>query len=82
MGGSKKATKPAPKVKPKLAKTFNCPFCSHARTVEVKMNKKGLVGTLSCRVCGVDFQMRINHLHKEVDVYAEWIDQCAAVNKQ
>jgi transcription elongation factor Elf1 len=83
MGGSKKSsTKPAPKVKSKLAKTFNCPFCSHARTVEVKLNKKGQVGTLACRVCGVDFQMRINHLHSEVDIFAEWIDQCAIVNKQ
>ena len=60
MGGSKKATKPTPKVKPKLDTCFNCPFCSHQKSVEIKMNRKGLVGTLSCRVCGVDYQMRIN----------------------
>ncbi len=81
MGGSKKSTKPAPKVKPKLATTFNCPFCSHANSVEVKMDRKGLVGYLKCRVCTADYEMRINSLHQPVDVFADWIDQCEALNK-
>ena len=81
MGGSKKATKQAPKVKPKLDSTFNCPFCSHQKCVEVKLNRKGQVGNLACRVCSVDFQMRISSLHHAVDVYAEWVDQCQSVNK-
>ena len=81
MGGSKKSTKPAPKVKPKLATTFNCPFCSRASSVEVKMDRKGLVGYLKCRSCGADYEMRINSLHQPVDVFADWIDQCEALNR-
>ena len=80
MGGKKSSAKPAPKVKAKLATQFNCPFCSHSNSVEVKMDRKGQVGTLKCRVCLADFEMRINALHEPVDVFAEWIDQCEAVN--
>jgi transcription elongation factor Elf1 len=82
MGGKKAKAKPAPKLKAKLATQFNCPFCSHANSVEIKMDRKGQVGLLKCRVCYADFEMRINSLHQPVDVFAEWIDQCEALNKK
>ena len=81
MGGKKKTAKTAPKIKAKLATTFNCPFCSHSNSVEVKMDKKGCVGYLKCRVCAADYEMRINSLHSPVDVFADWIDQCESLNK-
>lgn len=46
------------------------------------MDRKGHVGFLKCRVCYADFEMRINSLHQPVDVFAEWIDQCEALNKK
>ena len=81
MGGKKSSAKPAPKVKPKLATQFNCPFYSHSDSIEVKMDRKGQVGSLKCRVCQADFEMRITSLSQPVDVFAEWIDQCDALNK-
>jgi transcription elongation factor Elf1 len=81
MGGKKKSAKPAPKLKPKLATTFSCPFCSHSNSVEVKLDRKGCIGSLKCRMCAADYEMRIHALHQAVDVFADWIDQCAALNK-
>ena len=81
MGGKKSSKKPVVRVKPKLATQFNCPFCSHANSVSVKMDRKGHVGSLKCRECHVVFEMRIDALQQPVDVYAEWIDQCEALNK-
>ena len=81
MGGKKSSAKPAPKVKPKLATQFNCPFCSNANSVEVKMDRRGQVGSLKCRQCAAHFDMRVNSLHQPVDVYAEWLDQAEALNK-
>jgi transcription elongation factor Elf1 len=81
MGGKKSSAKPAPKVKPKLATQFNCPFCSHTNTVSVKMDRRGQVGSLKCRECHAVFEMRINPLNQPVDVYAEWLDQSEALNK-
>ena len=81
MGGSKKSsTKVAPKVKPKLDKAFNCPYCSHQKSVEVKIDRKGAIGSLACRVCNVDYQVRIQALDQAVDVYADWIDQVNMLN--
>ena len=81
MGGSKKSsTKVAPKVKPKLESAFNCPFCSHQKSVEVKINRRGAVANLACRVCSVDFQMRVQPLDQAVDVFSEWVDQCHSLN--
>lgn len=81
MGGKKSSAKPAPKVKPKLATQFSCPFCSHANSVSVKMDRKGNLGSLKCRECHAVFDMRVTSLHQPIDVYAEWIDQCEALNK-
>ena len=45
------------------------------------MDRKGQVGSLKCRVCQADLEMRITSLSQPVDVFAEWIDQCDALNK-
>ena len=81
MGGKKSSTKVAPKIKPKLDKAFNCPYCSHQKAVEVKIDRRGAVANLACRVCSVDYQMRVQPLDHPVDVYAEWIDQVEILNR-
>ena len=37
---------------------------------------------LSCRICTTNYQMTINKLTKEVDVYCAWIDEAEKRNKQ
>jgi transcription elongation factor Elf1 len=82
MGGKSKSAKPKVKPKRKLETTFNCPQCSHQKSVEIKLNRKGMVGILGCRVCGVDFQMRINSLNEAIDVYTEWLDTLEQSNRE
>lgn len=65
---------------PKLDKEFECPFCSHLRSVLVKMDRGRGVASLSCRICGASFDKRINRLDEAVDVYGAWIDACVAAN--
>ena len=59
---------------PKVDTVFDCPYCSHRQTIEVKMQRKDGLGKLYCRVCTVKFQKRLGPLDKEVDVYCAWID--------
>ena len=40
------------------------------------------IAHLSCRICTTGFQMTINKLAKEVDVYCAWIDEAEQKNKQ
>jgi len=42
-----------------LAVNFKCCFCSNENSVSVKLDKKGGIGTLSCRQCGQSFQTSI-----------------------
>ena len=67
---------------PKVDTVFDCPYCSHRQTIEVKMVRKDGFGKLHCRVCTVKFQKRLGPLDKEVDVYCAWIDQAEELNKQ
>ena len=68
-------------VAPKVLKTFDCPFCSHLDTVEVKMERPKGRGTLNCRVCSVSYQKQpLGKLTKEVDIYCEWIDLADEMN--
>ena len=69
------------KKKAVLAKVFKCSFCSHEDAVKVTMKHRDGIGYLSCGVCGVTFQAKINYLSEPIDVYCEWIDECAAVNE-
>ena len=61
---------------------FKCPFCSHDASCEVKLERAVDTGTISCRVCGESYQMRINHLTEPVDVFCEWVDACEAARKE
>ncbi|CAG8503080.1 486_t:CDS:2 [Paraglomus brasilianum] len=74
MGKRKSKRKPAPKMKLVLDTQFDCIYCSHKRSIEIKMDKQTRVGNLVCRVCGVQFQAPINSLSDPIDVYSEWID--------
>jgi len=80
-----KIMKPAP---PKVSTVFDCPFCSHNGTVEVRISKPKRLGTLSCRVCHLEWQNGITSnfhsliagLTKPVDIYCEWLDACNDAN--
>jgi transcription elongation factor Elf1 len=48
---------------------FNCPFCNHERSCEVKMEKTRNTGRIQCNVCMEDFQAAINFLSEPIDVY-------------
>lgn len=43
-----------------LPTVFTCLFCNHENSVTVKIDKKGGVGSLECKVCGQRFQCTIN----------------------
>jgi transcription elongation factor Elf1 len=64
-----------------LPSTFTCLFCNHENAVIVKIDKKGGVGNLYCKVCGQRFQTSTNYLSVAADVYADWIDACEDVAK-
>jgi transcription elongation factor Elf1 len=65
-----------------LATTFTCLFCNHENAIIVKMDKKGGVGNLYCKVCGQRFQTAINYLSVAADVYSDWIDACEDVAQE
>ncbi|CAG2101809.1 unnamed protein product [Medioppia subpectinata] len=60
---------------------FNCPFCNHEKSCEVKMDRTRNSGRISCRICLEDFQSTINYLSEPIDVYSEWIDACESANQ-
>lgn len=83
MGKRKKASKPqGAKKKELLPTTFQCLFCNHDKSVVVKMDKKGGVGYINCKVCGQDWSAGINFLSAPVDVYADWVDACDEAAKE
>jgi transcription elongation factor Elf1 len=70
---SVKIMKAAP---PKVERVFDCPFCEHAKTVEVKLQRPQKKAMLKCRICKVPYEVKINSLMIEVDIYCQWIDEC------
>ena len=70
---SVKIMKAAP---PKVERVFDCPFCEHAKTVEVKLQRPLEKAMLKCRICKVPYEVKINSLMIEVDIYCQWIDEC------
>jgi len=83
MGKRKKSSKPlAKKAKHKLPTVFQCLFCNHENSVNVKIDKKANLGTLQCKVCGQSYQTTTNYLSAPVDVYYDWVDACDAVEKE
>lgn len=82
MGRRKSKRKPPTKRKAiqPLDTQFNCPFCNHEKSCEVKMDKSRNTARITCRVCLEDFQTTINFLSEAVDVYNDWIDACENAN--
>lgn len=82
MGRRKSKRKPPPKRKAiePLDLQFNCPFCNHEKSCEVKMDKGRNTAKITCRVCLEDYQATINFLSEPVDVYNDWIDACESAN--
>ncbi|KAJ4424616.1 hypothetical protein N0V82_000748 [Gnomoniopsis sp. IMI 355080] len=76
MGKRKKSSrKPdGPKKNEPLPTVFNCLFCNHEKSVNIKIEKKLGMGSLECKVCGQHFQTPTNYLSAAVDVYADWVD--------
>ena len=57
MGRRKSKRKPPPKARNEPLDTlFNCPFCNHEKSCEVKMEKTKNTGNIKCMVCMEDFQ--------------------------
>ncbi|AET41192.1 Elf1p Ecym_7366 [Eremothecium cymbalariae DBVPG len=82
MGKRKKsARQPVKKVTSKLDSAFNCLFCNHEKSITCTLDKKNSIGSLSCKVCGQQFQTRINALSQSVDVYSDWFDAVEEVNE-
>uniref|UniRef100_A0A7S4IE92 Transcription elongation factor 1 homolog n=1 Tax=Prymnesium polylepis TaxID=72548 RepID=A0A7S4IE92_9EUKA len=79
--GKRKRAKPPPKKgKPKVATVFDCPFCGKTDACGVMMDFDHKVGSIACDSCGARHESRIHRLTEPIDVYAEWIDKCEAVN--
>ncbi|OTF72893.1 hypothetical protein BLA29_003074 [Euroglyphus maynei] len=83
MAKKKSKRKPMAAKKPiqPLDTLFNCPFCNHEKSCEVKLDRQRNVGRISCRICLEDFQTNINYLSEPIDIYTEWIDACESVNQ-
>lgn len=67
-------------MRPKLSVSFDCPFCGHEKTCDVKIDKDRSFGQIKCNICGAEYATNTHRLTQPVDVYAEWIDECDAVN--
>ncbi|XP_043717133.1 transcription elongation factor 1 homolog [Telopea speciosissima] len=81
MGKRKSSAKPAPKKKmEKLESVFNCPFCNHEKSVNCTIDRKEMIGELTCCICQEKYSTAINNLSEPIDIYSEWIDECEKVN--
>ncbi|KAK3308665.1 transcription elongation factor Elf1 like-domain-containing protein [Chaetomium strumarium] len=83
MGKRSSAKKPqGPKKRDTTPRTFDCLFCNHTDSIDIKMEKKVGCGRLYCRVCGQKFQCGIHYLSQPIDVYCEWVDAAETVAQQ
>ena len=65
-----------------LDEIFDCPFCNHAKSCEVNMDKERNTGRVQCTKCFEDFQSKINFLSEPIDVFNEWVDACEEINNK
>ncbi|CAK9302409.1 unnamed protein product [Gordionus sp. m RMFG-2023] len=84
MGRKKSKRKPPQKQKSiqPLEKQFNCPFCNHEKSCDVKMDRGHNTASIMCRVCLEEFHDNINYLSEPLDVYCNWVDACEQANQQ
>lgn len=81
--GKRKSSKPPPKkIAPKIDTLFTCPFCNHDKAVIAKIDHLTQKGLVQCTVCGQKYTNQITHLSEPIDVYSDWIDACAEINKK
>ncbi|VVC99785.1 transcription elongation factor 1 homolog [Leptidea sinapis] len=82
MGRRKSNRKPPPKRKAiePLDEQFNCPFCNHEKSCEVRIVRGKFSARVECRVCLEFFQTTTNVLSEPIDVYNEWVDACENAN--
>jgi transcription elongation factor Elf1 len=76
MGKRKSKAKIMKAPPPKVERVFDCPFCCHTKTVEVKLQRPQKKATLRCRICKETYEFSITKLMLEVDVFCKWIDEC------
>jgi len=82
--GKRKSRKKLPekmKVLQPLDTQFDCPFCNHEKTCDVKIDSNKNAGKISCRICMAGFQTQTNHLSEPIDIFNDWIDACEEANK-
>uniref|UniRef100_A0A2C9W8Q1 Transcription elongation factor 1 homolog n=1 Tax=Manihot esculenta TaxID=3983 RepID=A0A2C9W8Q1_MANES len=65
----------------KLDTAFTCPFCYHPESVACIIDKKLFLGEAKGCICEPSFATSITPLTEPIDIYSEWIDECASVNK-
>lgn len=59
---------------------FNCPFCNHERSCEVRSDKTKNIARIVCNICNEEFTTNITYLSEPIDVYSDWIDACEQAN--
>jgi len=84
MGRRRSKRKPPPKKKLTgiLDTLFDCPFCNHEKSCDVKIDRQNNSAMIQCTVCMEDYKCAVNYLSEPVDVYSEWIDACEDANKE
>ncbi|KAI3637441.1 hypothetical protein MIR68_004090 [Amoeboaphelidium protococcarum] len=82
MGKRKSTRAPVKRQKQTLDKTFTCLFCNHESAIAVRIVKDQQIGTVNCRMCGVNWSCKITSLDEAIDVYANWVDACEDAQQQ
>ncbi|KAI3650648.1 hypothetical protein MP228_004129 [Amoeboaphelidium protococcarum] len=82
MGKRKSTRAPVKRQKQTLDKTFTCLFCNHESAIAVRIVKDQQIGTVNCRMCGVNWSCKITPLDEAIDVYANWVDACEDAQQQ
>ena len=81
--GKRKSRKAPPKraMNKKLSTQFNCPFCNHEKSVDVKIGKDH-TALLKCSKCAESYETQSNYLSEPIDIFAEWLDEIAAASER
>eukprot|EP01108_Squamamoeba_japonica_P007810 TRINITY_DN6770_c0_g1_i1.p1 TRINITY_DN6770_c0_g1~~TRINITY_DN6770_c0_g1_i1.p1 ORF type:complete len:202 (-),score=36.10 TRINITY_DN6770_c0_g1_i1:25-546(-) len=82
MGKRKSKKAPARKKRAGVPTVFNCPFCNHKESVSCTMDRVQGRAKIECRVCKTEYECSCEEIHEPIDIYSEWIDQCAILAQQ
>ena len=64
-----------------ISTAFQCPYCSHEKSVTVKVDQKVHTAYLKCNKCEEQYQTPCNYLTEPIDVYSEWRDEIERLQK-